>query len=144
MAYHTLTNCSCSFPRHLEDVLIYSTQLWWPLPRSMQNTQHPHPVTNRIVDQQIVMMCHQFSSAWYSTRSPKTRVVSKSGCHFRKLFIQHQSGAWIVGLYVFIDQPAIRQRFQRPIQIHDPLSTLRRVSERRAANSASTSAADTK
>lgn len=89
-------------------------------------------------------MRNQLAGADNPAEPPQPRVIDQTGRLLRQQLIQVQRRARVVGLDVGIDRPPIVEGFRRLRQPHEPAPvSFRRVSARRAANSASTASADT-
>ena len=89
-------------------------------------------------------MHDQLAGTFHAPGATKFRVIGQSFSLLRKQLVKSCCRRRIIRLNIVENSIPIRNRFRRPTQLHNSLSSLRRVSALRAANFASTSSFDTR
>lgn len=115
-----------------------------PLPGSVEHAQDTYLVNRSVVNQNVVFVNHQLSCASDATDPTQSGVINQIPDLLRKQLIERQRCPGVVCLNVVIDRAAVIERFGCPKKPHDLALSFCRVCSLRLANSASTSAADTR
>lgn len=112
---------------------------WRPLASNMQHPKNADRFADHIVDEDIVVVGHQFACTGDTASSGHVGVIDQTARLFLEKLVKSECRGRVFGFNVVIDDCAVFDGFGRPVQFHHSMAViLRRVAARRSENPAST------
>ena len=89
----------------------------------MQHTKYASQVSHYVINQDVILVHDQFAGTFHTPVATKFRVIGQSFSLLRKQFVKSCRRRRIIRFNIVEDSIPVRNRFKRPIQLHNNLSS---------------------